>query len=307
MSAERPVLSNVEIALWNLGRANPPVTQAREQLSAASLDPARAEDVPESTAFRRAVDSLKEKDVLGRIWTRKADSLLCAQLDREHEEEGELRREQLGIYALRDGRPQIERGRALPELDAAYQHALDTYTGADVSRVLKAVLEKDGYGAYSLRPGVYVCPVNPTATDLLDRLERFASSLSVRFLRYQIPDTGAQRGEIADAIQASLAADLDAHAEAIAAYSSETKPGHLDNRADGITHTQEIISRLSHLIREHRDRLSARVDALRAALETVRLSVLSGQADREAQARVSGTRVIRRPFDPTAPQLFAVA
>jgi hypothetical protein len=113
----------------------------------------------------------------------------------------------------------------LDRLQEGFRQTSVTYTWADVSKVIQAILTKDGLGAYSPRKagGVYFAPVNPAATDLLDRIERFATALGVRFLRYQVPDTDAQRAEIADAISAGVMVEINAHADAIGGYSE--KPG----------------------------------------------------------------------------------
>jgi hypothetical protein len=196
------------------------------------------------------VVATRTKDILARVYTRKADSLLCAQMDLERQEGGGLERRRLAIYQLQDGEVRLVEGTDQDGLCNHYAAARNTYTWADVSKVIQSILLKDGLGAYSPRKngGVYFIPVKPEAVDLLDRIEGFASSLGVRFLRYQIPDTDAQRHEIADAIAHFFEEELAAHETAISTYTQETRPGVVQNRRQALAQTAAMMERLQPLL-----------------------------------------------------------
>jgi hypothetical protein len=245
------VLANVELCFWNLDAGDPPrVSVVRERLADHDLNPERAPDVAPATAFRRAVEAARSKEVLARVYTRQTDSLLCAQLDLERQEGHGLQRRRLAIYQLEEGVVRLVEGAEQDGLHDNYAAARATYTWADVSKVIQAILLKDGLGAYSPRKsgGVYFVPVKPEAADLLARIERFAGSLGVRFLRYQVPDTEAQRHEIADAIAHSFEDELAAHEAAIAGYTPETRPGVVQNRRLAVAQTAALMERLQPLL-----------------------------------------------------------
>lgn len=284
------VLSNVELVFWNLAESAPDVFQARAALAAADLNHQRAELVPPSTAFRRAAKSLAGKDTLARFWTRKSDGVLCVQIDHESENgDGRLHRETVAVYGLVGECPELVNGKPIDGIEGAYQAATRQYTGGDVSKIVQDVLTKDGLGAYSPRKtgGVYFVPVSAEAPDLLSRVERFADAVGVRLLRYVVPDTGAQRAEIAQAVADSLNADLDVHAEAVAAYTVDTKPGHLANRREALDHTESLIGRLAHLLGQRTFDLRSRIADLREKLDD-----LSREIEETRHATAPSRRIV---------------
>jgi hypothetical protein len=237
------VLSNVELVMWSPAQdAEPPlVAQMRDQLQDHGFRRDRADEVPNSTAFRRAVKAKEDKGYKATIWQ---NGKLRAQLERLEPDanSNRLNRVWIGAWAM-DDQGQVE-GNGL-DLPAHKQR----YVWADVSGIIQAILKHDGLGAYTPRRagGVYFVPVSNA--DLLDRLEACCRSIGLNLLRYQVPDTSAQRGEIAEAIAASLSADCDEHAESLASYSAEsTKPGIVANRLQAIQRTKTLTERLgSHL------------------------------------------------------------
>ena len=263
-------LPNVSLVFWNLDvKDQPHVNTVREQLRANNLPEERAADIPPSTAFRRAADSLRSKTLEAKCFTSKESNRPRAQFDDLTEEDGKLRRKFLAQFELdEDETPRHLSGTPL-DFDAAFDAASTTYTGADISKVIQAILTNDGLGAYSPRKngGVYFVPVAPHASDLLQRIERFAASLSVRFLIYSIPDTDAQRAEIADAVCSAFGEEIDAHASASAEYTTETRPGVISNRREAIQSTYAAMQRLRHLMN---GRYSMLQDRMRDTLNRLR-------------------------------------
>ncbi len=290
------ILRDVELVMWNLPEGDPPSTElVRLALEHSGLAPERAFAIAPVTAFRRALDTLRSKETLVRTFDRKTDEgkILCAQIDRERCVAGALERERLGIYALMPAGPARinghETGDMLHHLRLAHERSLATYTWSDVTRVIQHVLTKDGLGAYSPRRagGVYFAPVNPQS-DLLDRIERFAGNLGVRFLRYQVPDSTAQRLEIAEAIHAGLMAELALHQEAIAGYNAETRPRIIASRRERLASTADLINRLSEFLGAERvNDLQGRLREFSIQLDGVEASVAAA-----AQQRPAGRRIV---------------
>ena len=123
------------------------------------------------------------------------------------------------------------------------------YTGADLSKVIQAILTEDGLGAFQPRKGggVYFVPVKPEAADLLDRIAKFAEAVQVRFLTYTVPDTAAQRQEIAEAIAVAFFAEVAQHAECVVGYDLTTKGGIIENRKEAIEATMKQMDKLRGL------------------------------------------------------------
>src|SRR5262245_54036803 len=141
----RQELSNVYLAFWNLACKEPFLVSAvRERLQVQNLKPERAQDLPASTAFRRAVEAVRSKEVEAKTWTCKQNGRVRAQFDSIAEDEGRLRRTFVGQYELEEEKPVHIAGQELPEFIPAFEQASIHYTGADISRVIQAILEKDG-------------------------------------------------------------------------------------------------------------------------------------------------------------------
>jgi len=297
------ILRNVELVLWNLPDGEetdkPHVDTVRAALVDTRLPATRATDVPPGTAFRRALDVIRDKQTLVRPFERarpgSEEKQLCAQVDRESQDSEGLSRRRIGVYALGSDGPVGTNDDCLETLDRlqeGFRQTSVTYTWADVSKVIQTILTKDGLGAYSPRKagGVYFAPVNPNAIDLLDRIERFATALGVRFLRYQVPDTDAQRAEIADAISAGVMADLSAHADAIGGYSTDTRQGIVENRRERLEATATLIDRLRPLLGDRAMALTNCLAGLRASLQ----AAITAAAERTRP--VSGRRIVSQPI-----------
>lgn len=278
------VISNVELCMWNLPDAgnHPNIGRVRAALVAQNLDERRAADIPASTAFRRAADDLRDKSTLVRPFERKLTpsderKTLCVQVDREETTDKGLDRHRVGVYHLvetDDAPPHVSMtpGADLDtysNLREKFYVAQDTYTWSDLSKVLQTIMMKDGLGAYSPRKsgGVYFVPVPETHRDLLTRIERFAEGFGVRFLRYTVPDTQAQRAEVADALAIGVSADLDEHTAAVASYTETTKPGIITNRLEALDGTAKLIERLGALLGSRAIDLAQRINTIKTAAE----------------------------------------
>jgi hypothetical protein len=283
MASTIDALSGVELATWTSEGDPPTVVATREALAAAGFDRAFAEDVPTSTAFRRAAAALAEgKD--RKVSTYSKDEITYAQLDALSvcETDGRIMRQRIGGWKLEG-----EDVTALTGDDLDIGPALASYTWGDVTSILRAVMEKDGAGSYALKRngGVYVVPSG--AADFLSRLESFASAVNLRFLRFLIPSQDKYRAEVSEAIANQVYADLDQHAEAIGSYSDSTKLGVMDNRHDAIVQTEALLQRVSPW-------LSATADlALRERIGRIDMQLAAARAVAEAHRPAANGRRIQ--------------
>jgi hypothetical protein len=296
MSNQQP-LGNIYLVFWNLGvKDQPTVSDVRDRLSACNLVRERAADVPATTALRRAADSLRSKEIEAKTFTSKLTNRPRVQIDAISEDEGRLRRNFVGQYELDEQDfPVHVSGKELDVFLPAFESALTHYTGADISKAIQAILEEDGLGAFSPRKGggVYFVPVKPDAADLLERIARFADSVQVRFLTYTVPDTAAQRAEIADAIANSYLAEIQAHGEAIAAYNLDTKPGIVSNRKESLELTDSAMSRLAGLMNGRYSELQAEIAKLSTKIGELQAALAASlQAAQEANPLQGRRRIV---------------
>ena len=262
------LLHDIELVIWSpRADAEPPrVEVMQDALAGQDFRAALAEEVPVTTAFRRAVLARAGKDddgvdVKATLW---ANGTLRGQLDRIETDPDthRARRVWVGGWSLENERT----GRCAGEpfdLTPSVEAARFQYTWSDVSQIVQEILKTEGMGAYSLRRsgGVYVCPTH--GREMLDRLGRMAESIGLNLLRYEIPDTRAQRDEIAGAISDSLLADCDDHLRALESYSPEqTKPGVVENRREAITETRRLAERLAAHLGDRAVSIQERLDAL---------------------------------------------
>ncbi len=281
-------LSNIFLAFWNLAVKEPPhVDEVRANLVRNNLLAERAADVPPSTAMRRAADTFRTKETEAKCFTSRTTERVRAQIDDVSEEDGKFRRTFSSLYELDENdRPQHLAGKDLEGFHEAFENASTHYTGSDLSKVIQAILEEDGLGAYSPRKGggVYFVPVKSEASDLLERIGKFAESVQVRFLTYVVPDTAAQREEIAEAIAQTYTDEVHTHAEAIAAYSKETKSGVVQNRRESLQSTLAQMGRLQNLMNGRYHALATLIGDLSRRLDVIDVDINTHHAEQQRDA-----------------------
>jgi len=291
------VIRNVELVMWSTRGEPPLIVEVREALASHGFLPERAEDLPASTVFRRAV-KLKEVAKQSRVtvWD---DGLTHAQLDNLVLSGDRIRREFVESWRLNeDGSVQ---GSSLD-----MHHCRTHYLWSDVTVTLKRILDKDSLGAYTPRKagGVYFVPVR--SADFLDRLESVCRSIGLLFLRYQIPDTGAQRDEVADAVFLNLSSDIDGHAAALAAYTVERTPaGIVRNRDDSVVATVALIGRLSEHLGGRAGTLTDRCAELRRQCEEL-IGKIEAYRPQPAGRRIVTTPAATAPAPVSSPAATVV-
>lgn len=247
------LMSNIELCCWNSGSSEPPtVVAVRDALHQSGLSESHAEDVPTTTAFRRSCNKLTKKDTLVRVFKKGED--LHVQFDKEIVEGSKLSRAFMGVYRCHS--TLAVRGVGYPfddEMESLLQVQFDicrtNYEWADVSNVIQNIIKTCGLGAYSPRKngGIYFIPANPDRPALLDQIERFCTTIGVRFLRYAVPDTDSQRSEIIDAVSAGIDQDILAHESAVADYAN-ANTATIDRRRNAIDSTRHLMGRLEALL-----------------------------------------------------------
>ena len=279
------ILSGVELVMWSPAKdAEPPsVVQVRDALVAHGFQRDRAADIANSSAFRRAVKERETDEKKATCWQK--DGRTHAQLDRLVSEgiEGErLRREFVAHWCLTGDKVS---GSEPLEL----RRHLETYTWADLTKVVKEILDQDGLGAYTPRKagGIYFCPF--AGRDVLDRLERACRAVGLSLLRYEVPDSAAQRNEVQATVVAGIGAEIDAHAAAVESYTVETREHAIAGRRESLANTRSLIGRLAGHLGDAVPWLNSQLDELDALC--VQLEQAIATAAQHAQ-RAGARRVV---------------
>ena len=278
-------LNNVELVMLRLPKCDEtPINRVADLLEMHGFSRDRAETIPSTTAFRRAVAKMRDgaENLAAYCWTAKADKVLRGQLDSITETPNGIVRERLCAWHLAESGPETDYG--VEELMSHYDAALSHYTRADIGAIVRRVIDTDGLGAYNPKDedgcvkGVYFVPVRPDAQDFLTRLEAFSSSVGLRLLRYSIPDTDAQKQEIAGAIASSLWVDLHDQIESIKQYSSDTREGILDNRAAMLDAAESNAERMRDWLGTNIGRIRTALANARTELDAARQRIIDAQA-----------------------------
>lgn len=266
-------ISGVELAMWTPAHDAPRVRDVADAMETYGFQRERAENVPEETAFRRAIGSLEvaadkktgANATKATFWRSQPDKVLHGQLDELIVQDDRVKRETLASWSMAENGDAI-RQTGYVNIDPAPFR--ENYTWADVSKVIQTVLTKDGLGAYTPKKsgGVYFVPV--ASVELLDRLERAAGAFGLNFIRFQVPDTHAARMEVADAIFANMQAAIEEHRAAIASYQEAvTKPGIVRNRIEALAITRGLIRRVAGHLAGRDTELNTQIDALAEACD----------------------------------------
>lgn len=280
-------LRNCQLVMYSPKRdAGPPtVEQMRATLQARNFKAERAQAIPRTTAWRRAVSAMESsKDDIRATFSKNGK---YAQLDKVRTEDGKLVRHLVASFTIdKDGHARAEdvSGNTLNNFPGHVEAAEGQYTWADVGAIIQTILSTDGLGAYSPRKsgGVYFVPV--VSLELLDRLEAALNAIGFNLLRYEVPDTQAQAHEVSNAIADNLLAACDEHEAAIAAYTHETKAGHVDNRKDAIADTRRLAEKLTPYLNgraatilDRLAKLREQCDSKKATIQAYRPSPIGGR------------------------------
>lgn len=275
-------IERVKLVMWNTPLAKevafrPTIEATRRKLRESDLPDTYADDISDTTAFRRAADQCRAPDIQSRCF-KGADGELYVQIDKltpeSDAESAKLRQTNKGVWKHSVNGPQRVRGfdqQTDDLLTLEYNTAKTTYEYSDIGRMLMQIITKEGLGIYSPRRagGVYFVPTDDSCLTLIDRLNTFCNSLDVRLLVYSIPDTETQRHEIAEAIAAGIAVEVAQHREAIEAYQPMTRMETFANRRFLMSQTGLLAVRLSQYLNGHMGVIGDALGALEKRIQAL--------------------------------------
>lgn len=289
-------LSNVELLMCAPQKGeNPPTVGAmKRSLAERGFPEDLAGEIPVTTAFRRAVQAVKAAyEQAAEDGTKLTIKATCAegkdrktfgQIEQVIADENGISRKKIAVWTMtvsEDGQPELS-GPDLDRLNLSYHRS--TYTWADLTGIAREAMKKHLAGSYSPRPngGVWFVPI--PSREQIDRLDRAFSNVGFNLLRYAVPDTNAQKEEIARSIHDHFATELDEHRAAIEAYLPETRPGVMANRREAIAATAQAIQRVAHLLNGRLQDLSAKTAA---CFEALNAKLAAAQQQQAAAAPVA--------------------
>ncbi len=158
----------------------------------------------------------------------------------------------------------------LPGLAALAQEELDRATdarsGADVTRVIQKLFDRHA-DLFPVRPqgGVYFVPDRHGA--FVDKVQAMLGRLNGQILRFPVP-RGLPEGDrsVKESVATGLAALVDEHRRAVAAFGRDTREDTLRRAADRIRQTRLKVEAYAELLSEERGRLDRELAAARDEL-----------------------------------------
>lgn len=247
-----------------------------EALTAAGLDPAVARELAPRHAFTRACKKLSDARIIRRV--AEDETTLTFQFTQETRSTDRLEYVLETMLTLDKQTGKVTCG--LPGLATLAQEELDravtARTGADVTRVIQKLFERHA-DLFPVRPqgGVYFVPERHVG--FVEKVQSLLGRLGGQVLRFPVP-AGTAEGDrsVKDAVAAGLAALIDEHRQAIAAFGSDTRDGTLDRAADRIRSTQFKVAAYAEYLLDEKGKLdrelAAARDELRAKVEQLATS-----------------------------------
>jgi hypothetical protein len=209
-----------------------------EALADAALDPAVARELAPRHAFTRACRKLSDARIIRRV--AEDDVTLTFQFTQETRSSDRIEYTLETMLTLDKQTGKVSC--PLPGLATIAQEELDravtARTGADVTRVVQKLFERHA-DLFPVRPagGVYFLPERHLT--FVEKVQSLLGRLGGQVLRFPVP-AGTPEGDrsVKDAVAAGLAALIQEHRQAIAAFGTDTRDGTLDRAADKVRATQ---------------------------------------------------------------------
>lgn len=246
------VLDNSDLVYWNYPEKTdqPRIVAVRDKVNETGLWTSDLPDITPEKAFRRASILMRDKTTDTEVFAFKDDGLYV-QLDRVvvDDRDPQLNRTLSGVWKHKLTGPEQTNGydyTLTEELRVSYEHALTSYSWADLGTFLKTTFDKRGLGLHALRDGgcVYTAPISDGCRELLDKVESFCKGLGIAFLRWQTPNTEEHKDEIRRAIARTMRLEIDEHEEAVNAYTEHTRPETFSGRRQLMNVTTQRLIRL---------------------------------------------------------------
>jgi len=235
-------------------------------LADAGLDPAVARELAPRHAFTRACKKLSDQRIIRQV--AEDDATLKFQFTHESRDGDRFAYtlETLLTLDKRTGTVTCD----LPGLATLAQehldHALDARTGGDVTRVIQKLFDRHA-DLFPVRPqgGCYFTPVKHAG--FVDRVQVMLGRINGQILRFPVP-AGTPEGDrsVKDAVAAGLAALIDEHRKAVAAFGTDTREDTLERAADKIRQTRLKVEGYAELLADEKARLDRELAAARTEL-----------------------------------------
>jgi hypothetical protein len=237
-----------------------------DALTTAGLDPAVARELAPRHAFTRACKRLSDARIIRRV--AEDDATLTFQFTQETRSSDRIEYTLETMLALDKQTGKVTC--PLPGLAAAAQEELDravtARTGADVTRVVQKLFERHA-DLFPVRPqgGVYFVPDRHVG--FVEQVQALLGRLGGQVLRFPVP-AGTPEGDrsVKDAVAAGLAALIQEHRQAIAAFGSDTRDGTLDRAADRVRATQFKVQAYAEYLLDEKANLDRALATARAEL-----------------------------------------
>ena len=145
-------------------------------------------------------------------------------------------------------------------------HAIGARTGGDVTRVIQKLFDRHA-DLFPVRPqgGVYFVPDRHAA--FVDRVQAMLGRINGQILRFPVPaGTAAGDRSVQESVAAGLAALVEDHRRAVAAFGEDTRAETLTRAAEKIRQTRLKVEGYAELLAGEKARLERAVAAARDEL-----------------------------------------
>lgn len=235
-------------------------------LADAGLDASVARELAPKHAFTRACKKLCDRRIIRRV----AEDDTCVRFqftaESRYGDRYDYQVETMLALDKRTGTVTCD----LPGLAAVAQEeldrAIDARSGADVTRVIQKLFDRHA-DLFPVRPqgGCYFTPVRHAG--FVDRVQALLGRLNGHLLRFPVP-AGTADGDrsVREAVAAGLAALVDDHRRAVAAFGDDTRADTLTRAAERIRSTQFKVEMYAEYLADERGKLDRELAAARAEL-----------------------------------------
>lgn len=259
-----------EVISWTCSGVTVTHSALLAALKEAGLDEGVARELAPKHAFTRACKKLSDQRIIRQV--AEDEATLRFQFTTEHRttDRIEYELETMLVLDKRTGKVTCD----LPGLATLAQehldHAIEARSGADVTRVIQKLFERAA-DLFSVRPqgGCYFVPDRHAG--FVDRVQTMLGRLNGQILRFPVP-AGTAEGDrsVKDAVAAGLAALIDEHRRAVAAFGEDTREDTLKRAADKIRTTQFKVAAYAEYLLDEKVKLDRE---LATARDELRLKV----------------------------------
>jgi hypothetical protein len=255
-----------EVISWTCSGVTVTYAALVAALKDAGLDESVARELAPKHAFTRACKKLCDRRIIRQV--AEDEAAVRFQFTAEHRTSDRIEYEMETMLTLdkKSGRVTCD----LPGLASLAQehldHAIDARTGSDVTKVLQRLFERAA-DLFPVRPqgGCYFVPDRHAG--FVDKVQAMLGRLNGQILRFPVP-AGTYEGDrsVKDAVAAGLAALIDEHRKAVAAFGEDTREDTLKRAADKIRATQFKVAAYAEYLLDEKVKLDRELAAARNEL-----------------------------------------